>query len=443
MTQHTNSTPKLLSCFYLRSMLLKSMSCIGIFSLLSGNLALAQTEAAIDSIVPTNQNSQSTATAAALKANSLSDAAPAKWQRLRQKLYSAPAKRQQKQTLKQHYSSAAQLRQEQPKTRAVTPSLPTTVRPIVKQQTNLTSHTSHNLTSQFKTQSASSSVKPNSNSAKDYSSAYIDTTDYKIGATTGYEAPKSVVLSERSTGCKAVARVGISGSICGTVTQRRMRVAGLGHSQARGWLSKNRSVASGIRPIQVGPISVSANGFRVATNTATKRSVLSYYSNGKSGNAATGFMFPLTIPAPITSLFGWRIHPITGDRRFHAGTDLGAPLGTPVLAAYPGSVAIADYLGGYGLTVVLDHNKYTQQTLYGHLSEIFVQPGEWVKQGTVIGRVGSTGNSTGPHLHFETRQLTSEGWVATDPGVQIENAFAQLVKALKIAHSNQKPGNRV
>jgi murein DD-endopeptidase MepM/ murein hydrolase activator NlpD len=149
-------------------------------------------------------------------------------------------------------------------------------------------------------------------------------------------------------------------------------------------------------------------------------------------------MFPLTIPAPITSLFGWRIHPITGNLRFHSGTDLGAPLGTPVLAAYPGTVEIADYMGGYGLTVILNHNKSTLQTLYGHLSEIFVEPGESVEQGTVIGRVGSTGNSTGPHLHFETRQLTPEGWVATNPSIQLEYAFAHLVKALQTAHA--KPG---
>jgi murein DD-endopeptidase MepM/ murein hydrolase activator NlpD len=146
--------------------------------------------------------------------------------------------------------------------------------------------------------------------------------------------------------------------------------------------------------------------------------------------SATGIIFPLSVPAPITSLFGWRMHPITGDRRFHSGADLGAPMGTPVVAAYPGSVEIADFVGGYGLTVVLNHNV-TQQTLYGHLSEIFVQPGQWVEQGTVIGRVGSTGNSTGPHLHFEVRALTANGWVALDPGSQLQYGLAQLMQALQ------------
>jgi murein DD-endopeptidase MepM/ murein hydrolase activator NlpD len=112
---------------------------------------------------------------------------------------------------------------------------------------------------------------------------------------------------------------------------------------------------------------------------------------------------------------GWRIHPISGDRRFHAGVDFGAPTGTPVVAAQAGRVAIADYIGGYGITVVLDHPTQGQQTLYAHLSQILVPPGTWVEAGAVIGRVGSTGNSTGPHLHFEVRQHTDRGWIAVNP----------------------------
>ena len=131
--------------------------------------------------------------------------------------------------------------------------------------------------------------------------------------------------------------------------------------------------------------------------------------------------------APITSLFGWRVHPITGDRRFHAGTDLGAPTGTPILAAAKGQVESANWLGGYGLAVIINHSS-AQQSLYGHMSEIFVKPGQWVEPGTVIGRVGSTGNSNGPHLHFEIRHLTQNGWVAVDPGVQLEGGLSQLAQ---------------
>jgi murein DD-endopeptidase MepM/ murein hydrolase activator NlpD len=186
--------------------------------------------------------------------------------------------------------------------------------------------------------------------------------------------------------------------------------------------------------VQVGPVSINSTGFGVGTTPSLK----DFYQRtlrppGRLGNGNIQLIFPLSIPAPITSLFGWRVHPLSGDARFHSGTDLGAPLGTPVLAAYAGQVALADFLGGYGLAVALNHNKGSQQTLYGHLSEIFVKPGEWVKQGSVIGRVGSTGNSTGPHLHFEFRELTPEGWVALDSGAQLEYSLAQLMKLIDVS----------
>jgi murein DD-endopeptidase MepM/ murein hydrolase activator NlpD len=151
-------------------------------------------------------------------------------------------------------------------------------------------------------------------------------------------------------------------------------------------------------------------------------------------------MFPLAIPAAITSIFGWRIHPITGQYRFHSGTDLGAPEGTPVLAAVSGQVVTADFLGGYGLTVVLQHQKGQDESLYAHLSEIFVKPGDMVEQGNVIGRVGSTGNSTGPHLHFEWRHLTSNGWVTVDAGTHLEFALAQFIRALQVAQAAPQRG---
>lgn len=153
----------------------------------------------------------------------------------------------------------------------------------------------------------------------------------------------------------------------------------------------------------------------------------------------TAFIFPLTIPSPITSLFGWRLHPISGEYRFHAGTDLGAPQGTPVIAAVSGEVATADYLGGYGLAVIIRHNEGTQESLYGHLSAVFVKPGDLVNQGTVIGSVGSTGFSTGPHLHFEWRQQTPNGWVAVDASAHLEYGLAQFMKALQVAKTPQAP----
>ena len=161
---------------------------------------------------------------------------------------------------------------------------------------------------------------------------------------------------------------------------------------------------------------------------------------GRQSLGANTFMFPLAIPASINSLFGWRTHPITGDRRFHAGTDLAAPIGTPVLAAVAGQVLTADFLGGYGLTVVLQHGQGLDKSLYSHLSEIFVQAGEQVEQGTVIGRVGSTGNSTGPHLHFEWQRLTPGGWVAVDAGAHLEYSLAQFIRMLQIAQAEPQRG---
>ncbi|KST66546.1 M23 family metallopeptidase [Mastigocoleus testarum] len=149
-----------------------------------------------------------------------------------------------------------------------------------------------------------------------------------------------------------------------------------------------------------------------------------------------GMAFPLTIPARISSMFGWRQHPIAGVQRFHSGIDLAAAMGTPIIAVESGRVETANWLGGYGLTAVLKHND-RQKTLYGHMSEILVQPGQVVEKGAVIGRVGSTGNSTGPHLHFEVRQLTSSGWVAVDPGMELNSSLAQLTRSLQTAQVYQ------
>ncbi len=190
----------------------------------------------------------------------------------------------------------------------------------------------------------------------------------------------------------------------------------------------------GLGPIQVGAVSVSSG-----SNTGFAYYNLTPRPAGLPGNGNSSLLFPLSIAAEITSPFGWRTHPVMGHGRFHTGTDLGAPMGTPVLAAYAGQVAIADWLGGYGLTVVLNHKKNSQETLYGHLSELFVKPGEFVKQGDTIGRVGSTGMSTGPHLHFEIRQMTDQGWVAIDPGSQLEFAVARMIGTLETAKVPQMP----
>jgi murein DD-endopeptidase MepM/ murein hydrolase activator NlpD len=112
----------------------------------------------------------------------------------------------------------------------------------------------------------------------------------------------------------------------------------------------------------------------------------------------------LSIPcdAPLTSGFGPRVHPILGYSRFHSGIDFGADYGTPIRAAEAGVVIFAGWYGGYGQTVIIDHGN-AMSTLYAHSSELYVTEGEPVQRDQVIAAVGSTGLSTGPHLHFEVR----------------------------------------
>lgn len=167
--------------------------------------------------------------------------------------------------------------------------------------------------------------------------------------------------------------------------------------------------------------------------------VSSFVPQYRSGR--TSLIFPLSLPEQISSTFGWRVHPISGTMRMHEGTDIAAPLGTPVLAAYSGRVAFAGENGGYGLMVALRHENETQESRYGHLSEILVQPNQWVEQGTVIGLVGSTGYSTGPHLHFEWRYSTNQGWIPVDAGLHLEYAMEDLIQSMELAKQNPQNPN--
>ncbi len=121
------------------------------------------------------------------------------------------------------------------------------------------------------------------------------------------------------------------------------------------------------------------------------------------GSCGTGGPMARPSQGPITSEFGWRIHPIHGGSRLHAGTDIGAPHGAPIVAGDCGKVVTAGWEGGYGNTVVIQHRNglYTR---YAHQSSMKVKVGQGVGKGQVIGAIGSTGNSTGPHLHFEVRR---------------------------------------
>ena len=123
-------------------------------------------------------------------------------------------------------------------------------------------------------------------------------------------------------------------------------------------------------------------------------------SGGGSANASGSFLWPVASYVYVSSRFGLRVHPITGKTKSHTGIDIASNQGTAVYASDGGSVTLAGWNGGYGNCIMIDHgNGYV--TLYGHLSSISVSVGQTVSQGATIGAVGSTGNSTGPHLHFE------------------------------------------
>ena len=132
-------------------------------------------------------------------------------------------------------------------------------------------------------------------------------------------------------------------------------------------------------------------------NNSTTSTSNNEVSSEQKSNSSSGFMRPA--PGGVTDPFGPRVHPVTGKRSVHTGADLWAAYGTPILASKSGTVVEAGWNTAYGNMVIIDHGDGTS-TLYGHSSRLAVQAGQHVSQGQVIAYVGSTGYSTGPHLHF-------------------------------------------
>ncbi|MDZ8184391.1 MAG: M23 family metallopeptidase [Nostoc sp. ChiSLP02] len=489
----------------------QSLCWLSSISLLSGGFVSAQMETQIDNIVPTVESSQPAAIANPLKIRSVAPEASQtqpdfaqRRTRLKQRLRK-PEVAQSKQPIRQlkpkieAAEPVVTFRQSKPKPET-SQLAPVRVR---EEKRNTPSRSLREKLPEVAqpANNSNNTVRATTEKTKDYNNAYIDPNNYDAGATGTYQAPNSVILTERSSGCRAVLPSGQSvlGGVCVKAPQTD-RVAERYRKSAPSWLRRSENaqlpVVPPVRPIiattgnnsrwraaqsgsigenktafrpnrfipnpsEFGPTRVSATPIAPSGgtlpppmaegNVAPRPSTVAYDFSLASvlpripysptiAYGGTGMMYPLSVPAPITSLFGWRIHPITGNQRFHAGTDLGAPMGTPVLAAAAGTVETANWVGGYGLTVILNH-KSAEQTLYGHMSEIFVQPGQWVQPGTVIGRVGSTGNSTGPHLHFEVRHLTPNGWVAADPGVELQSGLSQLVRSFQPVQLSQKPGS--
>ncbi|NEO82778.1 MAG: peptidoglycan DD-metalloendopeptidase family protein [Spirulina sp. SIO3F2] len=277
---------------------------------------------------------------------------------------------------------------------------------------------------------------------------YIDQTQYGSQPVPGTSVNPQVVVHDRNQACKTVVQNGrLTQGSCGngvrntTQSAQAKPIARQGAAHPPRVAIPNalnqppRPLARrGVPPLTPAPQQKSAQTVRRVVpesfnlpqlvNRALKRPA-PYPNNGNRG-----LLFPLGFPADISSVFGWRLHPISGDWRMHNGTDLAAPQGTPVVAAYHGEVVLAEMVGGYGNLVVMRHEDGHQESRYAHLEHIFVQPGEWVEQGEVIGLVGNTGNSTGPHLHFEWRHWVANNWIPVDAGPQLQWALAEMRQAM-------------
>jgi murein DD-endopeptidase MepM/ murein hydrolase activator NlpD len=139
-----------------------------------------------------------------------------------------------------------------------------------------------------------------------------------------------------------------------------------------------------------------------AESNALREKIRQLQAGRKGGTVGTVSNWPVPGYYEISSPFGWRTHPITGRKSLHTGIDIPAPTGKALYAVGAGDIIFAGWYGVYGNAVVIDHGKGIS-TLYAHLSQLAVREGQQVNQGQIIGYVGSTGFSTGPHLHFEVR----------------------------------------
>ena len=174
--------------------------------------------------------------------------------------------------------------------------------------------------------------------------------------------------------------------------------------------STDQALATDFDDLELGPAPPAISIGRALDLQGTPLRLQTTSQHGIKGLFASGrhlgpYVRPSGMPVragAIASTFGTRWHPILGGYRFHAGIDLPAPQGTAVAATSPGTVVSAGWCGGYGWCITLDHGGGVY-TLYGHLSRIEVAPGQPVARGQEIGKVGSTGQSTGPHLHYEVR----------------------------------------
>ncbi len=208
---------------------------------------------------------------------------------------------------------------------------------------------------------------------------------------------------QTSRNAQAVARAEVQAEISQTDKLRGEVVARKDEFEAHleGLEAESASIAATLKQRQAEAAAAAA---RAATSTTLA-------SQGAASGSATTAVSPTKAPgrlivpvpgAPVTSPYGYRIHPIYGTSRLHTGIDYGADSGTPIRASADGVVVSAGWYGGYGNATIIDHGGGIA-TLYGHQSSMSVSAGQKVTQGQTIGRVGCTGDCTGPHVHFEVR----------------------------------------
>ena len=191
-------------------------------------------------------------------------------------------------------------------------------------------------------------------------------------------------------------------------------VALLGTAPAHANSSANADIAAPLRAAQVAKAGGAAQGALGSGDDQFRKLFSSWQSLDKAPafavavaapTATTKVSIPSRIPVDgfrLTSAYGMRVHPVLGGRRAHKGIDLASPVGTPVHAPADGTVGKAEWFSSYGLYIQLEHGG-DMETRYGHLSRLNVAAGQFVHKGDVIGYVGTTGRSTGPHLHYEVR----------------------------------------
>lgn len=190
-------------------------------------------------------------------------------------------------------------------------------------------------------------------------------------------------------------------------------VALLGSAPAFANSSANADIAAPLRAAQAAKSGAAAQGAPAGGDEHFRKLFSSWQSLDKApafsvAVAPTGIS-KVSIPSRspvegfrLTSEYGMRVHPVLGSRRAHKGIDMASPVGTPVHAPADGVVGKAEWFSSYGLYIQVEHGGELQ-TRYGHLSRLNVAAGQFVRKGDVIGYVGSTGRSTGPHLHYEVR----------------------------------------